>query len=418
MWQTESLRLSYDQNDLTFGFVGIHFADPEENRYQYRLLGYDRGWRSETSQRRATYTNLLPGTYTFEVKAANSDGIWTPEPVRLDVEILPPWWRTVWAYVLYGLLLVGAVFIAGRVQRRRLIRRERDRARERELEQAREIEKAYHELREAKNRLVQQEKMASLGQLTAGIAHEIKNPLNFVNNFADLNKEIASDLNEELAKLEAHLPEDIAEDFKEALSYMQLNAEKIREQGQRADSIVRSMMQHASGGTGKHEPTAINDLVEEYVNLAFHGMRASQPGFSVEIERAYGETVGQAPVMGQELGRVLLNLLSNAFYAVHEHAARADGAYQPTVTVATRALDEGIEIRVSDNGPGIPAEVKEKIFEPFFTTKPTGSGTGLGLSLSYDIVTQGHSGTLTVESTEGEGATFVITLPMNSPNTG
>ncbi len=274
-----------------------------------------------------------------------------------------------------------------------------------------EVERAMRDLKATQNQLIHSEKMASLGQMTAGIAHEIKNPLKFVNNFADLNKEIASDLNEELAKLEAHLPEDIAEDFKEALSYMQLNAEKIREQGQRADSIVRSMMQHASGGTGKHEPTAINDLVEEYVNLAFHGMRASSPGFSVEIERAYGEAVGQAPVMGQEMGRVLLNLLSNAFYAVHEHAVRADGAYQPTVTVATRELDEGIEIRVSDNGPGIPAEVKEKIFEPFFTTKPTGSGTGLGLSLSYDIVTQGHGGTLTAESTQGEGATFIVTLP-------
>ena len=170
-------------------------------------------------------------------------------------------------------------------------------------------------------------------------------------------------------------------------------------------------MQHARGGEGERRATDVNALVEEYVNLAYHGMRASTPGFMVEIEREYDEAVGQVPVKGQELGRVLLNLLSNAFYAVDKHAGRSAEGYTPTVTVTTRVVVGGIEIRVSDNGPGIPAAVQAKIFEPFFTTKPTGTGTGLGLSLSYDIVTHGHGGTLSVESDEGEGATFIITLP-------
>ncbi len=264
------------------------------------------------------------------------------------------------------------------------------------------VEATLADLKATQTQLIHSEKMASLGQMTAGIAHEIKNPLNFVNNFAEVNEELADELAEALAA---------GEDVTDLLVYLKQNAATIARHGKRADGIVKSMMQHARGGTGEREPLAINALVEEYVNLAYHGRRASRPGFTVEIERAYGDGVGQASVQGQELGRVLLNLLSNAFDAVDEHAGRLDGAYAPTVRVSTDVLAEGIEIRVSDNGPGIPADVQAKIFEPFFTTKPTGSGTGLGLSLSYDIVTQGHGGTLMVESEEGQGATFIITLP-------
>jgi C4-dicarboxylate-specific signal transduction histidine kinase len=284
-----------------------------------------------------------------------------------------------------------------------LIARERERARERELEQVREIEKAHIELQKThahlkatQAQLVQSEKMASLGALTAGIAHEIKNPLNFITNFAEVNQELAEELREALAN---------GEDPGEIIDDLERNAEIINQHGKRADGIVSAMMQHASGGTGKREPTDVNALLEEYVNLAYHGKRAQKEGFTCEIERDYDEAVGSVEVIPQDMGRVFLNLLSNAFDAVSDQD-------QPTVSVQTRQTEKAIEIRVTDNGPGIPKDVQEKIFEPFFTTKPTGSGTGLGLSLSYDIVTQGHGGTLTVESEEGKGATFVVSLPI------
>ena len=270
-----------------------------------------------------------------------------------------------------------------------------------------EVEEALADLKATQKQLIHAEKMASLGALTAGIAHEIKNPLNFVNNFAELSEELVQELKDELAAN----PGVRLADVEDVLDDIRVNAGRIATHGRRADDIVRAMMQHARGGASERVPAAINVLVEEYVNLAFHGMRASTPGFAVEIVRAYSEAVGQTSVIPQELGRVLLNLLSNAFDAVGEHAGQAGEAYTPTVTVATERVEAGIEIRIADNGPGMASEVQAKIFEPFFTTKPTGRGTGLGLSLSYDIVTQGHGGTLTVESREGEGATFVITLP-------
>ena len=279
-----------------------------------------------------------------------------------------------------------------------------------ELENARELEKAYEKLKATQAQLIQQEKMASLGQLTAGIAHEIKNPLNFVNNFAEINEDLAGELRDALAHGGANV-DDLLDDLVS-------NARQIAKHGKRADRIVKSMMEHARGGSGERYHVAVNSFVEEYVNLSYHGMQAQRPDLKVKIERQYDERIGTVEMSPQEMGRVLLNLLNNAFYAVHEQAARVNGPYVPTVRVSTRRADAHVEIRICDNGRGIPAGVKDKIFEPFFTTKPTGTGTGLGLSLSYDIVTQGHGGRLTVESTEGEGATFVITLPVNSPNTG
>ena len=192
---------------------------------------------------------------------------------------------------------------------------------------------------------------------------------------------------------------------------MKQNAQVINQHGKRADGIVHAMMQHASGGTGQHQPTDVNALVSEHVNLAYHGKRAQVPDLHVTVKRDLDAQAGTVDMVPQEIGRVLLNLLGNAFDAVHEHAVSLDGAYTPTVTVSTRQVEDQLEIRVSDNGPGIPSEIRDRIFEPFFTTKPTGTGTGLGLSLSYDIVTQGHGGMLSVESTEGEGASFIITLP-------
>jgi signal transduction histidine kinase len=301
-----------------------------------------------------------------------------------------------------------------RFQRRRLIGRERERARERELEQAREIERAYTQLKATQAQLIQQEQMASLGQLTAGIAHEIKNPLNFVNNFSEIVVELCDELGDLLSPhLDATLQGE-ADDFRMILADLRQNAGVIVQHGKRADGIVHAMMQHASGSTGRREATDVNALVSEHIDLAYHGKRAQVQGLTVEIKRDLDGQVGTVEIVPQEIGRVLLNLLGNAVDAVHEHALSINGSYMPTVTVQTRRVEEGVEIRVSDNGPGIPEAILEKIFEPFFTTKPAGSGTGLGLSMSYDIVTQGHSGTLTVESPEGEGATFVVTLPTDA----
>ncbi len=269
----------------------------------------------------------------------------------------------------------------------------------REAERAREVEAAYDELKTAQARLIQAEKMASLGQLTAGIAHEIKNPLNFVNNFAELNGELA----DELFEMAAEDPTLKVEDVRDLLEDLKANALRIQQQGQRADGIVRAMMQHARGGSGERERVDLNTFVDEYVNLAYHGARAAHPDTSVRLERTCDPDAGTVELVPQDIGRVLINLLGNAFDAVRDRSG--------VVRVVTRRNGDRVVIRVEDNGPGIPPEIQDKIFEPFFTTKPTGSGTGLGLSLSFDIITGGHGGSLTVDSTPGHGAAFVVTLP-------
>lgn len=286
---------------------------------------------------------------------------------------------------------------------------------EAEIERLRnvELERLLQELKATQAQLIHAEKMASLGALTAGIAHEIKNPLNFINNFAYLSTGLAEELVDELNAGRQQSVAEVLEEVQDLVHDLKFNAEKILEHGQRADSIVRAMMQHARGGADERRAVDVNMMLDEYVNLAYRGMQAQTPDLSVTLECSYDETAGIAEIIPQEMGRVLINLLNNAFYAVNEHDRTMSETYMPTVTVATRRLVKGVEVRISDNGPGIPAAIQEKIFEPFFTTKPTGLGTGLGLSLSYDIITQGHSGTLAVESREGEGATFIITLPLD-----
>ncbi|MGA7305650.1 MAG: ATP-binding protein, partial [Rhodothermales bacterium] len=263
-------------------------------------------------------------------------------------------------------------------------------------------------LQSTQDRLIQSEKMASLGQLTAGIAHEIKNPLNFVNNFSDVTSEVASEMAEELAKRKAEMPADLVAEFESMLESLTRNAQKIGEHGKRADAIVQNMLEHSKVGEGERTSVNLNELLDEYVTLAVHGLEARGGGFKVDVIREFDDAIGQVNLVPQDMGRVFMNLLGNAFDALKEHGS-ANGA--PAVTVTTGRVDGAVEIRVSDNGPGIPPKVKAKIFEPFFTTKPTVSGTGLGLSMSYDIVTKGHGGTLDVESEEGKGATFVVRLP-------
>jgi signal transduction histidine kinase len=309
--------------------------------------------------------------------------------------------------------------------RQRLLQAEREKNRERELQQAKEIEKAYTELKATQAQLIQSEKMASLGELTAGIAHEIQNPLNFVNNFSDVNQELLEEMNEEIEKGNLEEVKLIAKDVID-------NEQKINHHGKRAEAIVKGMLQHSRTSTGQKEPTDINTLADEYLRLAYHGLRAKDKSFNADFKTDFDPDLPKINVIPQDIGRVLLNLINNAFYAVQAPLPPPVGGgfndpdyiHNPTVTVSTTSSKSpsgdsrlndafgqpGIKISVKDNGPGIPAHIVDKIFQPFFTTKPTGSGTGLGLSLSYDIV-KAHGGELKVETKEGVGSEFIITIP-------
>ena len=274
--------------------------------------------------------------------------------------------------------------------------------------QKEELENALDELKATQAQLIQSEKMASLGELTAGIAHEIQNPLNFVNNFSEVNKELITEMKHEIDSGNLSEAKNIARDIQD-------NEEKITFHGKRADAIVKSMLQHSRTSSGKKEPTDINALADEYLRLAFHGLRAKDKSFNAKFETDFDDRIGQINIVQQDIGRVLLNLINNAFYSVSEKLRQDIPGYEPTITVTTKKTGDQpntrVEIRVADNGNGVPKKVLDKIFQPFFTTKPTGLGTGLGLSLSYDIITRGHGGELKVETKDGEGAEFIIILP-------
>ena len=259
-------------------------------------------------------------------------------------------------------------------------------------------------LRATQAQLIQSEKMASLGELTAGIAHEIQNPLNFVNNFSDVNKELLTELNEEIEKGNYKDAKAIAKNVIE-------NEEKIIHHGKRADAIVKGMLQHSRTSTGQKEATDINKLADEYVRLAYHGVRAKSKELNIEVKTDFDDSIGKIYVVPEDIGRLLLNLINNAFYAVNEKSKQTIPAYEPIVVVKTQRLQDKIEISVKDNGNGIPDSTKEKIFQPFFTTKPTGQGTGLGLSLAYDIV-KAHGGDITFHTKKGEGSEFIISVPI------
>ncbi|WP_375437751.1 sensor histidine kinase, partial [uncultured Hymenobacter sp.] len=276
-------------------------------------------------------------------------------------------------------------------------------------QQAEELRYTLTELKTTQAQLIQAEKMASLGELTAGIAHEIQNPLNFVNNFSEVSSELLQELEDEQQK-----PTRDPELESELLADLKQNLQKITHHGQRASSIVRGMLEHSRASNGERHPTDLNALCDEYLRLAYHGLRAKDKTFNATLTTHFDPSLGVIEVITQDVGRVLLNLLTNAFYAVQQRQKLQEPNYQPTVTVSTKQGEDCIEIRVRDNGMGIPEEVKQKIFQPFFTTKPTGEGTGLGLSLSYDIITKGHNGTLSVESQEGQCTEFVVTLPLTA----
>ncbi|HKK45135.1 MAG TPA: two-component regulator propeller domain-containing protein [Balneolaceae bacterium] len=579
--ETKSITLDYNQNDVTFDFVALHFANADKNKYAYKLDGFDKDWIDSGTKSSARYTNLPPNTYTFQVKAANADGVWNNKGASIQLIILPPWYRSWWAYGLFAGLLALVVFGVDRVQRYRISRKENERAVLREAELRAEAENKrradteklskigraitstlsvdeiietvyehvnalmdaaifgvgiynkegrrlefpatkengamlspyvnhldedgrpavwcfknreeiiigdfkneyskyvkeyeppiqgdlpssviylplvhhdrvigvittqsfeknayteYHinllrnlatyaaialdnaaayrklnatlsELQTTQQQLVQQEKLASLGQLTAGIAHEIKNPLNFVNNFSDLSIELLEEAREELLALSDQPSEALA-----ILDDIQTNLKKIYEHGARADSIVKSMLQHSRGGSGKKEPVDLNALVKEYVNLSFHGMRASKHPINIDIAFDLDPSVGKISLISEDFSRVVINLCNNAFDAMRDklngHNGENADKYLPKLTAKTAKANGKILLVIEDNGPGIPEKIRNHILQPFFSTKKGSEGTGLGLSITNDIV-KAHGGSMEIESEENKFTRFVISL--------
>ena len=571
--ETEQITLNYNQNEVSFEFVGLHFANSAKNRYAYQLEGFDKEWVDAGTQRSATYTNLPPQDYTFKVRASNADGVWNNQGASVRMTILPPWYQTWWAYGLFTGLFGFLVFGVDRVQRFRLSKKEEERQalREAELraeaenkrradtEQLSQIGRAitstllvekiietvyehvnalmdaaifsvgiynkdqntldfpatkekgemlpphvnkldeenrlavwcfknnkeiiigeypnehkkylksyqppivgedpmsivylplvqqdrvigvittqsfnkdaytpYHlnllrnlatyaanaldnawayrklnatlsELQSMQQQLVQQEKLASLGQLTAGIAHEIKNPLNFVNNFSDLNVELLQEAREMAGE---------NTELKELLGDIEVNLNKIHEHGRRADSIVKSMLQHSRGGSGEKQPTNINNVIREYVNLSFHGMRAGKEPINSDIIFELEENMEPIPLIAEDFSRVIVNLCNNAFDAMRDKSKKAPEDYKPKLTVRSKQADGKTIIEIEDNGPGIPTEIKDQIMQPFFTTKKGTEGTGLGLSITNDIV-KAHGGTLEIETNKNEFTRFRVYL--------
>ena len=584
--------IEYRDNGVRFEYSIASFEDPSRNQFQSRLEGFDADWSAWTLETRRDYTNLPPGNFVFRLKAKNYLSEEGAE-ATYRLQILPPVYRTWWAYVLYGLALATGVFFVYRIVHGRVLAQERERSilREAQLraetaaaeaktlqaendrnknvqllseigkeitssldldtifyklyervqeltdatifgvgifnEQRQEIEyrlalengekcppcsrdtknrsqfsvwcienrkpvfindllseyskyievnedprpmldvgtklplpasvmylplmmkdhvmgvitvqsfkqNAYSEyhldllenlasytaialdnadsylhLKTAQDQLLVQEKLASLGALTAGIAHEIKNPLNFVNNFAELSVELMEELQEEVDKLKAGGEADIG-NMEDLLTDLTGNAKKINEHGKRADGIVKSMLLHSRGQAGERQPTDINAMLEENVNLSYHGMRATDTSFNVRIERDFDKEIGKVDAIAQDLSRVFLNILNNACYATHDRMKKGVAGYKPELRVKTANLGDMVEVRIRDNGMGIPPQVLEKIFNPFFTTKPTGQGTGLGLSISHDIVVQAHGGQLEVDTVAGEYTEFIVRVP-------
>jgi signal transduction histidine kinase/ligand-binding sensor domain-containing protein len=411
-------QLPYNQNRVTFNFVALHYNYPFENQYAYRLDAFDKNWISTKSQRSITYNNLSPGTYIFRVKAANSDGIWNQKGDTFTLVIDAPWWLRWWAGLVYIVLFAAGLYTFVNYRSRRLLKANQL-LEEKVTLRTHQLNDANHELNDQKEalsnsltnlkqtqiQLIQSEKMASLGELTAGIAHEIQNPLNFVNNFSEVSAELIDEMDQELDKGDIAEAKAIGADLKQ-------NLEKIRQHGKRADSIVKGMLEHSRTRTGEKLLTDLNGLCDEFLKLSYHGLRAKDKNFNAEMVTNYDANLPKINIVQQDLGRVLLNLFNNAFYAVNQKQKTAGTDYKPEVMVTTSTEKNNIVIKVKDNGNGIPDNIKDKIMQPFFTTKPTGEGTGLGLSLSYDIVVKGHGGRITIQTVENEFSEFIVEIPL------
>ncbi|MFC0262425.1 sensor histidine kinase [Fontibacter flavus] len=433
---------SEDRNEITFEYAAMSFANVSGVRYRTRLLGYDDNWSEPSTVRRLRYTNLpaffWSKKYTLEVMAINESGVESLEPIRYSFNIEPVWWLQWWSFIIYLVILGLILYVFDKYQRAKLIKKERDAARLREaelhaqtatarsmaaeaeskalqteiekkaieLEKVQVLEKAYNELKSAQNQLIQAEKMASLGRLATGIAHEIKNPLNFINNFASVTVELIDELS-------VAIKDNDLEEIDYLMASLKENTSKIEKHGLRADAIVQSMAQHAKVSKSAFDFVDLNGLIEHYQEVAVKSKKSKTPDLKIIVELDLQKDLGKVKVFAQELGQALLNIIGNALDAVWSEKKAKGEAYEPKVIITSRVIEDFIEIKIADNGPGIQEEIRERIFEPFFTTKPTGEGTGLGLSLSYDIITQSHSGTLTVETEIGKGTAFFIHIPRN-----
>src|SRR5579862_587499 len=391
MEKTDRITLAHDQNSFTISFSSIHFQTPGEERYLYMLENYDNVWHDASAAQKAYFFSLPVGHYILRIRAVNPNGVWAEK--ALSIIISPPWWETWWAISLFALLLIVITWSLINYRSRMLIR-ENKMLEEKVKHRTNQLQKSLEELKSTQSQLVQSEKMASLGELTAGIAHEIQNPLNFMNNFSEVNKELLEELQAERVKPEAERDTSLENDI---INNIISNEEKINHHGKRADAIVKGMLQHSRSNTGTTEPTDINALADEYLRLSYHGLRAKDKNFNARINTDFDKSIGKININPQDIARVFLNLYNNAFYAVSEKNKLPVDSYEPTLSVTTRKINDKVEIRVRDNGNGIPQKVVDKIFQPFFTTKPTGQGTGLGLSLSYDII-KAHGGEISVNT--------------------
>jgi len=438
----KALSLFHHQNNISIetGIIDYYSAGNGQIRYQLRGENKDTSWQYGPAYYSIRYENLPPGSYQLVIQASNVNAEFNSPEKILFIQIHPPYWQTLWFRILAILASLG--LIIGIVQvRSGSLRRSNKLLEDKVIVRTNELKESLDELKQTQAQLIQREKMASLGELTSGIAHEIQNPLNFINNFSEVNAELIAELKQELAEGDLEEIKSIADDIED-------NEKKIMHHGKRADNIVKGMLQHSRSnntGLGQKEMTDLKALVDESLRLSYHtfqaGLKAKEKSFQARLEKDFDSSITQINIIPEDLGRVFINVFNNAFYAVHAKSsaitkAKAESsatlsavneksiqeikdqiskpaiAYQPTIAVSTKKTPKGIEIKIEDNGSGIPEKIKDKIFLPFFTTKPTGLGTGLGLSMAYDIVTKTHSGELKFDSTEGLGTIFTIKLPV------
>ena len=403
----EELSLQHNQNIISIetGIIDYYAKGKGRLRYKLEREGKDEDWQYAPAYYTIRYDGLAPGSYRLVMQSSNASNEFNGLEKILMIHIIPPFWETWWFRILTAILAIALIY--GIIQyRSRSLRKQNVQLEEKVTLRTKELKHSLEELSATQAQLIQSEKMASLGELTAGIAHEIQNPLNFVNNFSEVSNELIDEMKDEMQKGNYTDAEEIANDIKQ-------NLEKINHHGKRADAIVKGMLQHSQKSSGAKESTDINALADEYLRLSYHGIRAKDKDFNATIKTDFDKSIGKINIVPQDIGRVLLNLYNNAFYAVNEKAKQqpAEGGYEPTVSVSTYKMVDKVEIKVSDNGNGIPQKILDKIFQPFFTTKPTGQGTGLGLSLSYDII-KAHGGEIKVETKEGEASEFIIYLPI------
>ncbi|HMG15073.1 MAG TPA: triple tyrosine motif-containing protein, partial [Saprospiraceae bacterium] len=357
----DGIQLAYNKNNLTIEFSALSFYRNEENQYAYKMEEFDKDWIYCNNTHSISYNNLPPGNYNFKVKASNSAGVWNTTGISFPIIILPPWWQAWWARIIFLVIIFTLIFFVIQYRTKTL------RTQRAMLEQ--KVGERTAELKQTQSLLVTQEKLASLGVLTAGIAHEIKNPLNFVTNFSDLSAKL----------IDEYRTTDTPEDKEEILDELNNNLSIINRHSHRANSIVENMLQHARAGKGEMQPTDINKTCNEYLDLAFQNARSRIPNFNCEIKKNLDPNLPKINAIPQDISRVMLNFYSNAFDAVKLKE-------KAIIEVSTLLVGNKVEIRIKDNGSGIPDNIKSNIFEPFFTTKPSGQGTGLGLSISYDII--------------------------------